>query len=543
MKLNLMLFFLIGVFSLVGMKALLHPGLFTSHDIGHQVIRIYYYFQALDEGKFFPNWISQLANGYGYPLFFFSYQLPWMIGTFFLKIGFDISNTIKILFFLSFLGSGISMYFLIKSLFNNSIAAFLSSIIYMWNPYHFLITLVGASMGIAFIFVFLPMVFLGINSIRENRKWGVIVLEFGVLGIILSHSMHIVFLLPIILIFFLWSFFNTDSRTKFLKKLVFGLLIGILISSFYLIPAIYYNKFISVHTLEAVSKLYEKNFVDFKQLIYSKWGFSAISSNAKEGELSFQVGITQWISVVGLILLISFGKLPKNHQKLSIYLLIGFLISIFLMLDITKPIWNFLEKFIFLDFPFRLILPSLFIASICSAILLANFKKRAQIIILIILLFIAIYTNRNHLNVASYTNIPLSVYFKSDLTSNGANEYLPINADSKLLYKPNYFIEGQDLSASNAEYTTTSLTFTLRSEKDASASISQFYFPGQKLYVDGEIKKFNIDKQGRISFHALEGEHIISVKYEETPIIIFSRFLSVLGTIILLLQIKKLTFD
>lgn len=544
MKKDLKWLFLITVFSLVGMKALFHPGLFTAHDIGHQVIRIYYYFQAINEGKFFPNWISQLANGYGYPLFFFSYQLPWIIGVPLLKIGFDIPNTIKILFFLSFLLSGISMYFFIKSLFKNSLAAFLSSILYMWNPYHFLIILVGASMGIAFVFIFLPMVFWGINLIRENQKWGPPILASGILGIILSHTMHIVFLSPILLIFFLWSFFNTENRVNFLKKSFFGLTLGILISSFYLIPAIYYNKEIRVHKIEAVSKLYERNFVDLKQLVYSKWGYPAISNTAKTGELSFQIGIIQWISVFCLILLLFFRRLPKTHLNLSIYLLIGFTVSILLMLDPTKSIWDFVEKFIFLDFPFRLILPSSFIASIFAAVILVNFKKeRTQIIIFLIFLTIALYTNRNHLNVVQYTNIPLSTYLKYDITSNGANEYLPKNADNNLLYKSNHYIEGEALSASNINYTTTSLTFNLGAKKETSASVGQFYFPGQKLYVDGKIKDFNIDKQGRISFNVLPGEHIVSVEYKETPFITFSKFLSILGVIVLLLQIKKFTLN
>ncbi len=543
MRLNLKLIFLIIVFSLLGMKALLHPGLYTSHDISHQMIRIYYYFQAVNEGRFLPDWISQLANGYGYPLFFFSYHIPWIAGIPLLKVGFDIPNTIKILFFLSFLFSGIFMFFFVKSLLKNSLAAFLSSIIYMWNPYHFLIILVGASMGIAFIFVFLPLIFLGINLTRENKNWGVVILALGILGIVLSHTMHAVFLSPIILMFALWSFFNTGSKINFLRKLFFGLLLGLLISSFYLIPAINYNDAISVHKVEAVSKLYERNFVDFKQLIYSRWGYSAISNNAKDGELSFQVGIIQWISILGLSLLIVFRRLAKINQKLGVYLLIGFTISIFLMLDITKPIWDFLEKFIFLDFPFRLILPCMFIASIFTAIILVSFKKNVQIIILFTFLFIALYTNRNHLNVVEYKSILIPDSFLSDITSNGADEYLPVNADRKLLYKPNHYIEGEALSASNIKYTTNSIAFDLKAEKDASASVSQFYFPGQKLYVDGKIKDFNIDKQGRINFYALEGKHSILVKYEGTPLTSFSKYLSIIGIIVLLIIIKQLAFD
>lgn len=35
------------LFSLIGMEALFHPGLFTAHDIWHQVVRLYYYSQKV----------------------------------------------------------------------------------------------------------------------------------------------------------------------------------------------------------------------------------------------------------------------------------------------------------------------------------------------------------------------------------------------------------------------------------------------------------------------------------------------------------------
>lgn len=89
---------IILTFALIGMKALFHPGLFTAHDIWHQVARIYYYFQAVSDGQIPPYWISTLASGLGYPLFFFSYHLPWIISLPFLKVGFDIPSSLKILF-------------------------------------------------------------------------------------------------------------------------------------------------------------------------------------------------------------------------------------------------------------------------------------------------------------------------------------------------------------------------------------------------------------------------------------------------------------
>src|SRR5438270_619418 len=86
---------LIMLFSIMGMKALFHPGLFTAHDIWHQVARLYYYNLAVSDGQFPPYWISTLANNYGYPLFFFSYHLPWLLALPLLNLGIDIPTVLK----------------------------------------------------------------------------------------------------------------------------------------------------------------------------------------------------------------------------------------------------------------------------------------------------------------------------------------------------------------------------------------------------------------------------------------------------------------
>jgi hypothetical protein len=89
---------LILLFGVMGISALFHPGLYTAHDIWHQVARYYHYSQALREGNIFPMWVSQLAFGYGYPLFIFSYHFPWMVGTPLLWLGLDHFTGLKILY-------------------------------------------------------------------------------------------------------------------------------------------------------------------------------------------------------------------------------------------------------------------------------------------------------------------------------------------------------------------------------------------------------------------------------------------------------------
>lgn len=526
--------FLILLFSLWGMKALFHPGLFTAHDIWHQVVRLYYYYSAINDGQFLPNWIGQLANGFGYPLFFFSYHLPWILGVLLLKIGLDIPTAIKSLFYISFLGSGISMYFFANSLLKNKFSALLSAVLYLWLPYHFLTIFVSASMGIAFVFTFFPLILWGIHLLKEKNKAGLPTLALGLSGVILSHIMHLIFLSPLIVSFLIWGLSTSDKR-DFLTKVAFGTILGILISSFYILPALYYSPSTRIRQETGFSTLYQRNFISLKQLIYSKWGFSPIVNNAKNGEISFQLGIAQWISILALAALIILKKLKKTYLILSIYLIIAFAISIFLMLDFSKPVWAYLVKFTMVDFPFRLLLPATFIASLIAGIVYINLNKRIKVLFLIFIIGTAIYTNRNHINVNQYTDFPISTYLniETEITTNTFNEYLPLKASGKLLNTPWNEITGENASTSNTRHTTNQLSFNLNVVKESSVSAGQFFFPGQALYIDNNPTRFTIDREGRISFLAPAGRHSIEVKYEGTPLITVSKFLSLAGLLLL----------
>lgn len=458
-----------------------------------------------------------------------------------MKTGLDISTTIKTLFFLSFAASGFTMYFFVNSLLKNKLSALLSTILYLWLPYHFLIIFVSASMGIAFVFTFLPLVLLGIHLLKEEKRIGIVILAIGLSGIILSHIMHLIFLSPLIFIFLFWEFISSLKKAIFLKNITLGLILTALLSSFYLIPALSYNGATRIHEESGFYELYKRNFINLNQLIYSKWSFSPIVNNAKNGEVSFQLGIAQWITILMLILLIFLKKINKVYRTLSFFLLLSFIINIFLMLDFSKSIWSIFAKFIAVDFPFRFLLPATFTASLVAGLLLLNIKRKLRFFLFLFLTIIALYSNRNHINVNQYTDFPITTYLdlETERTTNTFNEYLPIKADSNLLGKPWNEIRGSHLSVSNTRHATNLFSFNVSTIQEQSVSIGQFYFPGQTLYVNNRPTLSNIDREGRINFTLPQGEHNITVKYQPTLLIKISKYLTATGLLVISLLILK----
>lgn len=544
---------LILVFSLIGLKALVHPGLFTAHDIWHQVARLYHYQKAVSDGQFPPYWIGTLANGFGYPLFFFSYHLPWISGLPFLSLGISIPETLKILFILSYLFSGFSMYILANEIFKNKVSALLSSIIYLWAPYRFLTILVSAAVGTAFAFVFLPILLLGIYKTCNDKLpgKGVVLTAIGLSGIILSHFLSFAAVVPLSVLFVLWSLKpHKEFALIRLKNLLLGFVLGLGISSFYFLPAVYYSKFTQVATGH-FSSLYQNEFVNLGQVIYSKWGYGLNKISAKEQAVPYQLGAAQWLSTVAGTALILFSlfarKLKIKTQifssrrfiSLGIVLLGSFIFSIFLMLEYSRPLWDFIIKFIVLDYPTIFLLPATFTAALIGGTVFTSLKKPINYLFFALIILISVYANRNYLRVNTYADIPLELYVASEITTNSFHEYLPKTADVKIFSEENRLILPANIEVADFGQNTTTFSILAFFPEDIDAAIRHLSFPGINLYLDGQRKEINRDDLGRIKLNVPKGVHRIVVRFEETVLIKASKLITIASIFILFFLTKK----
>ncbi len=519
---------LIITFGFVGISALFHPGLYTAHDIWHQVARIYHYKAAVIDGQFPPYWVSNLASGYGYPLFMFSYHLPWLFALPLIFAGVDIPTTLKLLFILSYVFSGIFMYLLVKKITLDRLAAVLSAVLYLWAPYHFFAVLVAASIGTVFVFTFLPLFLLGlIKLVNKQFASGLLISSISLFALILSHFMSLIFLLPLIIFYIIWLITDKGRSPGCFWKISLAITLGILLSAFYLVPAAYYQKDTRFRLERGITQLYERNFPNVNQFIYSKWGYSPITTNAKDGEISFQIGIAQWLSLLGLVFIL-FKK--RIVSKISFFAVASFFVSIFLMTDYSKLLWDFGMKFVSLDYPTRFMLPATFVGSLFSGLLIYLVKdKGIRYVVAVLLITVALYTNKNHINVNKYTDLPIKLYVDSEFTTNTFNEYLPKVADFDLVKYREVTPENEFVKVLNTLPNSRQILYELEATKEASFSAHQFYFPGQISYLDGKKVDARVDKKGRINLDIEPGRHSLKIQFEKTEVIIFSQLLSLLG--------------
>lgn len=535
MKQDLLCLGLITIFSLIGMGALFHNGLFTAHDIWHQVARFYYYSESFKQGYFPPYWISGLANGYGYPLFFFSYAAPWLIGLPLFSLGLSIPNVIMSLFIISFLFSGIFFYFLMQELFQDRRASLVGSLLYVWAPYHFLIILVGASMGVAFTFTFLPLVLLGLIYIK-NRKLnkGILVFSVGLTGLILSHFLSIIICLPFFIIFTLGIFIQMRTlrgiRNFILLVFLSGFL-ALLLASFYVIPAYFYEQYTKFDTNPGLATLYQRNLLNFSQLVYSKWGYAPITTDASFGELSFQLGLGQWFSLIIVLFLFVTRRIKKEYLIFSAVLLVNFTICVFLITKQSSAYWDLLSKYLTIDFPFRLMLVLVMTSAISVGIAVKNLQGKKLTIYLCILVLLTIFSNRNHLKVNLYTEIPIENYLSVERTTNSFDEYLPEKAKNEVFTMDRKEVDNVE-KIKAVTYGMNYLEVDYTASQSASVSLKQFDFPGQTVFLDNKIIPHTVDRFGLVNFESPQGDHKAAVKFQKTNLIIFAEKLTIAGILI-----------
>ncbi|MFZ5933166.1 MAG: hypothetical protein ACOYT7_03790, partial [Patescibacteria group bacterium] len=104
------------LFALLAGRSLLAPGYFNMHD-DLQMMRQLEMEKCLLDLQIPCRWVPDMGYGFGFPLFNFYPPLPYLIGEIIRLFGFSFVTTAKLLFLLSFVVSGLTMYFLAKEFF------------------------------------------------------------------------------------------------------------------------------------------------------------------------------------------------------------------------------------------------------------------------------------------------------------------------------------------------------------------------------------------------------------------------------------------
>lgn len=500
---------------------------------------------ALSEGQFPVRWAPDLR--YGEPLFNFYAPLPYYLGALIKISGISYIWVAKILFILSAFLSGLAMYFFCKEIFDKK-SAFLAALLYVYAPYRAVDMYVRGALSETWVFVFFPLIFHAtlLLSRKVNLK-RIIFLSLSLAGLFLTHNISTIMFAPFLGLFMLYLLVINKEKLKILISFFVSSVLSFGIAASYLLPAFFEKQFIQTQYLVVGYFNFRTHFVALSQFFSTFWGYGTSGYGINDG-LSFQVGIINWIMVaVSLFLAIIFRK---DRKYLGIFLCLGISFFLSLLLQHTKSdfIWESIPLMAFIQFPWRFLAISIFIASITGALVMNYLQKISFLssenkfkIIFIALIFGIIAVNLQYFRPKEYVDDSFFDKFQNvetlhkgvDLTK----DYLPIWVQTT---------EGDRFDTPRAQTGKIEVSGIQKTSVTYNASISVLsnsliempvtFFPGWEVLANNQIiAQRSPSKMGLIRFELPQGNFNIHTELKDTPIRIIGNEVSVFSLVIIVL--------
>jgi len=526
---------------------LLKPGYFSMHD-DIQVIRQYEMEKCFLDGQLPCRWAPQMGLDYGQPMFNYYSVFPYYFGEVFRLFGFSFIGTIKILFLLSLLLSGIFMYCFSKEFFGRY-GGILSAVLFLYGPYHAVDIFVRGALSENWGIAFFPLIFLSVYKlIKEEKVTWFLLTIISFCGLFLSHNIMSLIFTPFAVVWGLYwtvSLKKTNNPFKFLLALLWSL--GL--SAFYVIPAFLEKNLINTEWLTTNYYNFQNHFANKFQLLFSRfWGYGA--SAGINSQMSFQIGWPHWWIVGFIVLFLFYLLLNKRNLKFAgpvMFFISLFFISVLFTHQKSLFFWNLIPVLSFVQFPWRFLGLVLFSSSFISGsifLLLTNHRREnIKKYLLSILTITTVILNWSYFRPEKYfpkmnDNIKLSGLELKRAESSAVLDYLPTTV--KLIPKeiaPELPVVDTG-KAWVSEYKKRSnfwrFSIDVSENNPAKIKIPIFDFPQWQILIDQKQISYSSDEDGMIVISVSPGKHTVVGWFRNTPIRNYANAFSLISFIALL---------
>lgn len=325
----------------------------------------------------YPKHLPGLWSSLGGHDFFFYGPLPfWTAGGLIAPLCPGCATSTELLLTAAFFWffSGATFFLFARRYFGPKMSL-LGSLVYLVLPYHlWLDWFMRQAIGEFAAFAFLPLIALGVDSVRSDGRHGWIV-AIGVAGLALCHlpttllAAHVFLAVALVSAVRKWRI-NESIRPFLLSLSLWGLL-GMLMSSFYWVPALSLLDTVSPHIL----------FSGFFEANTWLWGST---SGPQHSETSWIMlcAFLATVPVVGISLIYARGAL-------LVWIVVPVALTVLMNSAVSAPIWDawIIQK---VQFPWRFLVFNDFAASIAVMTVLARTPVHTRSRLVIILTFMAL---------------------------------------------------------------------------------------------------------------------------------------------------------
>ncbi len=519
----------------------------SGHDTNFHAATITSITKSFQNGNIiYPRILPLIANDFGYATPIFYAPIPHFITALLfciINLIYPVSvwTSMKMIHFVSIFLSGLFMYLFVKRLSRNKNVSLLSAIIYMTFPYKLCEIFIRDAYAESLSFIFLPLIFWGIYELLDNNSKSFYRLFIiGMSGIILTHNITAIFTCVILIIYILFNAKKFFKKEIIIRFIVSGLFIfGI--TAVYTLPILEQKLFGNINIFfNGQSSASWVNTYALKPLQL----LPIIGSQSFDG-IQFHILLIPLILVVlSIIFLVKRYRTDKNNKDTKnylVFLIIGILIT---FCTTTLFPWEKISGiFLYIQFPWRLLVFSIFFISIIGGYSVKIFNKKQTIITFILCIFTVITSGLSLNKERFVTNEDISNISVKEFGLGAINDYMPVKAVNNIGY---FNTRNQDIivikgiaKISNVYKNTPYVEFEVSQSKDdiSYIEVPLLYYKGYDVVStidnDSDIQMYENNK-GFVELK-IKGSQKVIINYVGTKIMNISLYISIITFVLFIL--------
>ena len=545
LKENKFCLFIIFFIAFVIVCPLLFSSQFTwTHDSLYHYINISAMNSNIDLSSlklFADKVIGTIAYDFGWGSGIFYPSFTYYLAVYLFKIlnVFGVSSIftiLKICDFFAIFFAGIFMYIFCKKIFKNNIASLVSSVFYMTFPYFFIDIFVRGALAEMFLFMFVPIIFLGLEYLLErNYRNFYIFFIVGYVGSINCHLVLSVYLTLFVVLFLLFNLKKILNKQSVCSLCISALVILTLCAPF-IVPLLEHtlNGDYTIY-IDGLSYTIDKvmdttiNFSDY---------FSLDKPLAWTGELTFTISITVLVCLI--YVLINLKKVIEE-PTLKYYFILIF-ITIF-MLSPFFP-WKYVPSILLnIQFVWRLELFLAFFSCICAGYVFLIIKPKLSRILAVVFIIISLvwmFSFNKMVIMQTYNESEINLVRQGPATL----FYIPASSYKNLEYvesrSKDVIVKKGRADVYDVINETPYLEFNIETD-GATLELPRYYFLGYEVFLNGKKIEYIENENGFMQINVKNGGRIV-VKYTggmSYKIAVFIQCITIVLCVIYLFKMRE----
>jgi hypothetical protein len=487
------------------------PFFFFGTPSGHDVeFHLYSWLEVLTQWKrgiFYPRWAPLAHFGYGEPRFVFYPPASWTLGGLITKI-FPWTIASAVYIWIVLLLAGISMYMLGRKWFNERDATF-AAVLYAVNPYHLVIVYWRSAFAELLASCLVPMLVLLVWKAAEGEWRSAVPLGLLMAAAWVTNAPAAVMLhysLALLILFLAWR----RKSPKLLLLAAGAVALGACVAAFYLLPAIYQQRWVEIANAVSAGSRPSDNFLFVHTTDPDHDAFNRIIS---------------WVSVLEIaviLLMAGLGRLwrEERHQLWKALAVWAVVCSV-LMLPVSLLLWNVLPKLQFMQFPWRWLLCLSMVFTLFVTVGLSSWWHRGVICALSIVVIVLAWRYIQ----APWWDTAADLREMQDNVVTGAgyegtDEYTPLGADPSAIDKDARKVTavGPALTAIDVLHWDAEFkTFTVQASAGEQVALRLFRYPAWQVSVNGrEVETTAREGTGQMLVPVSSGMNQVEIRFART---------------------------